>query len=260
MDIRDKIKKLIYKNAFGFSFLRIYLAVNIINVCNRRCSFCPYHGELEDNYHTKWFRKQPILLPLVLFKKFLEKFGVKKLIKRVAITGKGEPMLHPNFYQFCALCDRMELPFTVTTNGDYPDKIRDILHFKYLVKVKISLYDDRNISNIVEFNHPKVDFYNQTGEKIEGIPDGFITANYGIKHERALKDFNNETFCAASFNFLTVNTDGSVVPCYSYDEVANIKDSLWKIWNGRAVRRYRNQAVNGREMEYADCKNCGKIL
>ena len=258
MDIRDKIKKLIYKNAFGFSIFKINLAVNIINVCNRRCSFCPYHGELEKNYHTKWFRKQPLLLYYSHFEKFLKK--AKWLIKSVAITGKGEPTLHPKFYELCELCDNLGLPFTVTTNGDYPYRIKKILHFDYLVKVRISLYDDRNISSIVEFNHPKVDFFNQTGKKIDGIPDGYITANYGIKHERALKDFNNDTFCAASFNFLTVNTDGSVVPCYSYDEVANIKDSLWKIWNGRAVRRYRNQAVNGREMEYADCKNCGIIL
>jgi len=84
-----------------------------------------------------------------------------------------------------------------------------------------------------------------------------VSANFGVEHPRAMKDFNLATFCKAPFNFLTINTDGSVVPCYSFDEVATIEDSWWKIWNGRRVRKYRRKAVNGRDMEFADCKNCG---
>ena len=56
--------------------------------------------------------------------------------------------------------------------------------------------------------------------------DGYVSANFGVKHERAIKDFNKTDFCKAPFNFLTLNTDGSVVPCYSYSEIGNIRDGI----------------------------------
>ena len=266
MDIQNTIKELkkaIYKNLCGFTIFKVTFAINIINECNRTCSFCPYHSKkLADNYHTNWYKKQPLQLDYIKFKKFLNKIGIfRKLIKRIAITGKGEPFLHKDLYKFCALCNSYKIPFSITTNGDYvipqADIFFNILKLKYLAGIRISIYELKRWDTLKLIKHDKLTFFNQTGKRIDGIKKGYLTANYGIKHKRALKDFNISTFCKAPFHFLTINTDGSIVPCYSYDEIANISNPFLNIWNGKKVRKYRDAAVNGRDIKYSDCINCG---
>ena len=96
-----------------------------------------------------------------------------------------------------------------------------------------------------------------TGEHIDGLTDGYISANFGVQHERAMKDFNITDFCKAPFSFLTINTDGGIVPCYSYHDIGHISEGFWKIFNNKKLRAYRNTAVNGRQCTLADCNNCG---
>ena len=55
---------------------------------------------------------------------------------------------------------------------------------------------------------------------------------------------------------MTLLTDGSFAPCFSWHSYATLKDSFWKIYNGRDIRAWRRKAMNGREMPDADCKNC----
>ena len=258
MDIRDKITKILYKNSLGFTILKTSITVNIINICNRKCSFCPYHSpNIVDNYHTHWFKAQPDILSFSDFSLFLKQLiFFKKWIKHISITGKGEPTLHPDFCGFCDLLEDHKIPFSVTSNGS-DQNIEYVLNYKYLTGLRISIYDKKTWGFWKEIKSPKLGFYNMTGIHIDKIEDGFISAQYGIRHKRAIKDFNKETFCKTPFYFLTINTDGSVVPCYSYHKIGSICDNFLTLWNGKKIREYRKQAVNGRYMEFADCDNCG---
>jgi len=261
-----RLKKFLYKHSMGFSPLRFSFVINIINVCDRRCSFCPYHSpKLADNYHTRWMKDQPGLLPYKDFERFIKGLGVfKKMITNIAITGKGEPFLHKELYKYCGLLEKYKIPFSITTNGlDHVGIGLMLDKYKYLTKVRVSLYDKKAVESYSHFmKHEKLGYYNMTGKPIgmTEADDGFISAQYGIEHKRALpKDFNKGDYCSASFSFLTINTDGSIVPCYSFDETSTIEDSFWKIWNGKLIRKYRRSAVNGRNMKYADCLNCGVL-
>ena len=251
-----KLKKFLYKISCGFSPLRFNLVINIINECNRKCSFCPYHSPiLADNYHTNWVKAQRSMIDSGKLIRFIYK--MRLVVKTISITGKGEPFMYGGLEHLCDTLNQFKIPFTITTNGyDMPQAIIYLNNFEYLKQIRVSLYDKKS-NELLKYNHPKLSFFNMTNKPIKGIEDGYVSAQYGIEHERAIKDFNKTNFCKTPFSFLTVNTDGSIVPCYSFDETAHINDSFWKIWNGKKIREYRKQAVNGRNMEFADCDNCG---
>jgi radical SAM protein with 4Fe4S-binding SPASM domain len=259
----NKLKYLLYKLSGGFSPLPFYLAVNIFNDCNRTCAFCPYHSPtLAKTPHTNWVNRQPKHLIYSRFATFLGSIGIMRyFIKHIAITGKGEPMMHPHFIKFCRLINSYHLPFSITTNGDFLHKFADKLSkLEYLTEVRVSIYDSGDIQKWINAQmnamYP-LSLFNQTGTHIDGLIDGYTVYCEGNTEHTMPKDFNTVTSCKAPFTFLTMNTDGSIVPCYSYHEVGNaFKDSFWKIWQGKRMREFRIKALT-RTATRCDCKNCG---
>lgn len=263
MEQKMDLKKTLYKLSNGFTILPLYLAVNITNVCNRKCNFCTFHSPyLKDCEHYGWFKKQPNNLNLGEFTGFLNNLGImKKWITHVSITGKGEPLLHPYFYYFCDIIEYHEIPFTITTNGDFltDDLIEEIIKMRFFSGIRISLYDEDSVmkwKGITDI-HPKITLFNQTGIHIKGIEDGYSVQIAGTEdHCTMPKDFNRIEWCKAPWSFLTINTDGSVVPCYSFHEIGNIEDHFLKIWNGKKIRAYRRSALT-MSQTHSDCLNCG---
>lgn len=256
----DKIKQLLYKASAGFTFLPLYLAVNISNVCNRQCSFCPYHSPtLAHNEHYKWFKSQPDFLSASAFKSWLTNLGdMSVYIKHISITGKGEPFLNKEIMLFCGVINGFGIPFSITTNGDLlTDEIIDRLEkFDMLRELRVSVYDD---SFKWEFNPSfPVTFYNQTGKHITGMVDGYKVYCEGNSGNTVSKDFNNKS-CRTPWSFATINTDGWIVPCYSFNEIGHISEPFNKVWNGRHVRKFRMDAIRCKA-EHSDCKNCGVNL
>ena len=259
----NKLKYLLYKLSGGFSPLPFYLAVNIFNDCNRTCAFCPYHSPtLAKTPHTNWVNRQPKHLIYSRFATFLGSIGIiRHFIKHIAITGKGEPMMHPHFIKFCRLINSYHLPFSITTNGDFLHKFADKLSkLEYLTEVRVSIYDSGDIQKWINAQMDAMyplSLFNQTGTHIDGLIDGYTVYCEGNTEHTMPKDFNTATSCKAPFTFLTMNTDGSIVPCYSYHEVGNaFKDSFWKIWQGKRMREFRIKALT-RTATRCDCKNCG---
>jgi len=262
------LKKQAYLISRGYTFLPVYLAVNISNKCNRSCKFCPYHSEhLEDNIHFGWFKAQPDFLSYNAFADFVINLALRvKLIKHIAITGKGEPMLHPDFFKFCYFINLCDIPFSITTNGDYltEDKIKSLLTLEKLTEIRVSVYDIARLSywGRISNQYPKINYYNQTGFNYPGLNNGYVTLSgaKGIEQFCTLPiDFNKNVPCKAPFSFLTINTDGTVVPCYSYNTIGRIEDSFWTLWNGKKIRKYRRDALRARA-ERSDCSNCGVNL
>src|SRR6478735_70421 len=77
--------------------------VEISNICNLKCSFCP---EVE--------RQKQIMEP--------EAFDIlaaqlAPLVDEVCLHLMGEPLNHPRFAEFITACARHELPVNLTTNG-----------------------------------------------------------------------------------------------------------------------------------------------
>jgi radical SAM protein with 4Fe4S-binding SPASM domain len=77
--------------------------VEISNICNLKCSFCP---EVE--------RGKQVMQPEAFDQLAAQ---LSPLVDEVCLHLMGEPLNHPRFSEFIAACARHELPVNLTTNG-----------------------------------------------------------------------------------------------------------------------------------------------
>lgn len=84
-------------------FLRTYIEIS--NICNLQCSFCP---EVE--------REKKILSP-EQFRKILRE--VVPHTEQVCLHLMGEPLAHPDFSQILKICDEEGASIHLTTNGTF---------------------------------------------------------------------------------------------------------------------------------------------
>ncbi len=95
-------------------FSRVYIEIS--NICNLQCDFCP---EVE---RGKKVMSQP------LFEKIIDQ--VKPLTDEVTFHLMGEPLAHPQFSEFVAYCEKQKVPVNITTNGtllNHKQRIEDLL-------------------------------------------------------------------------------------------------------------------------------------
>ena len=82
-------------------FKRVY--VEISNVCNLQCSFCPS------------IKRGKKILSVVDFEKILKQ--VAPLTEEVCLHIVGEPLVHPHFYEIIKICEQYNTKIQLTTNG-----------------------------------------------------------------------------------------------------------------------------------------------
>jgi len=101
--------------------------IEITNVCNLACSFCP---------QTK---RQPEFMKLETFSKVLEQ--IKPHTDYIYFHVKGEPLLHPQIDEFLDLSYEKDFKVNITTNGTLINKVKDKLLTKpALRQVNFSLH------------------------------------------------------------------------------------------------------------------------
>ena len=82
-------------------FRKVY--VEITNICNMNCSFCP------ETKRAKAFMKCED------FEHVLNE--IEPFTDYVYLHVKGEPMLHPNLKEILSLCEKYNLKVNISTNG-----------------------------------------------------------------------------------------------------------------------------------------------
>lgn len=267
----EKIKLFIYRISNGFSLLKFNFTINICNICNRKCKFCPnWAPELEPSYYLDWFRKQPDLMSYDKFADMLKRMGVLRwFIKKLAITGRGDPTLHPDLLKFCQIVNHYGISFTITSNGDKmtPEFFEELGKLKHLEYVRVSLFNIEKAKwwlDLQEKNNVKIQFQNETGVKLDGYDDGYISYNNPgtAKYSTMPLRFVEESYCRTPFSFNTMNTDGTIVPCITFIEVGNLfKEPFWKVWNGKKMRDVRKMALKMAIPEHlAYCRDCGVFM
>jgi len=106
-------------------FERIYLEIS--NICNLQCSFCP-----------EVVRDKKVITPDD-FRKFANQ--VKPLTKQVCLHLMGEPLGHPQFKDIVSICDELGLRVFLTTNGTLIKRhIDTILSWKGLDQINFSVH------------------------------------------------------------------------------------------------------------------------
>lgn len=136
-------------------FKRIYL--EITNVCNLNCNFCP-----------KTKRKYKFL-KLGEFKNRLRE--IKPYTKYIYLHLMGEPLLHPNIKEFLDLASEEGFYVNLTTNGTLLKKNKEILLKSEAVRLRqinISLHSFEANNSEIDFNvylRDIIEFVNEAYEK-----------------------------------------------------------------------------------------------
>jgi radical SAM protein with 4Fe4S-binding SPASM domain len=122
--------------------------IEITNICNLACSFCPQTT------------RQPKYMDLERFNKILDQ--IKPHTKYIYLHVKGEPLLHPDIHKFLDLSFEKGFKVNITTNGTLIHEVREKLIGKpALRQINISLHSisgntwfqkkDDYIKNILDF-------------------------------------------------------------------------------------------------------------
>jgi radical SAM protein with 4Fe4S-binding SPASM domain len=101
--------------------------IEISNICNLQCSFCP------EVIRTKK------MMDLDLFEKIIQQVG--PLTEQVCLHLMGDPLVHPKFKDFVQVCDRYKMPIFLVTNGVLlKDSIADVLLHPVFRQLNFSLH------------------------------------------------------------------------------------------------------------------------
>ena len=116
-------------------FKKIY--VEITNVCNLSCSFCSKVEKPKRNMTVEEFTH-------ILSQ-------IKPYTDNIYLHVKGEPLIHPNIFEFLRIAEEYNINVNLTTNGVlFPSKAEKLSKYKSLKKINFSLHSENNIPNYVE--------------------------------------------------------------------------------------------------------------
>ncbi len=116
-------------------FAKVY--VEISNICNLSCSFCPGTIRKPKRMNTQEFE-------IVLNK-------IKDYTDYIYFHLLGEPLCHPDLAEFLNIADKMGFNVIITTNGTLLNKNKDILlnsksHYKTVISLHSFEANDNKIS------------------------------------------------------------------------------------------------------------------
>lgn len=271
-------------------FKRIY--VEITNICNLSCSFCP------QNDRTKEF------MDIATFEDILKK--IKPYTDYIYLHIKGEPLMHKNILEFMDLATKYGMKVNITSNGTILNE--EILKKESLRQINFSLHsfeDEQNIEKekylndilnyavIASEQHKKIislrlwnltdNNFNDNKSTLSKIEEFFdykfdekeFQRGRGIKLKDKIylnfetvfvwptldTDFYEEKgFCHGLNSHLGILVDGTVIPCCLDEKgiinLGNIKkNSLEEILESQRVKNI----IDGFEKRYAAeelCKKC----
>lgn len=221
------------------------IELNIVDICNRSCSFCP-RGIDYPNTSNRLTIKDSLIL----------KQRLKDYKNTITVSGFGEPLLHKEFVDVLSNVLPMSAKRILITNGDYltPEKYNEIKHL--FTHIKISLYDEdtsehfKSFIDNVSFNHyykgpsnevNRNDIYTNDGNGIQGVCH--------IPFYKLFVDYDIKTYLCSNDWSKSVQT-GDLR-----------KDNLDTIWNSKEYYKYRKDLYNGNRIMFpcSNCDVCGTI-
>ena len=272
-------------------FKKIY--IEITNVCNLNCKFCP------DTNRKKEF------MSLENFEKVIKQ--IHKHTKLVALHVKGEPLLHSDLEQIFKILEKYNLKTNITTNGTLINKnIEIIKKAKSVRQINFSLHsmmqnenlDNKYLTNIFknteELNNIIIsyrlwnlktikenninnsiikeieEYYNIKNLKQQLAENEFIKVKENVFINQDIEfewpDINKKTIiekgrCLALKDQIAILVDGTVVPCCLDNNgdipLGNIfEETLEGILNKEKSTIIKNNFENG-VVTCKLCKTCG---
>lgn len=263
--------------------------IEITNVCNLNCSFCP---------GTKRSKR---FMSAAEFRTIAEK--IRPHTGYIYLHIMGEPLLHPELKEILDISGELGFRSNITTNGTLIGSCRDILlNAPDLRKVSVSLhsFEGNSMTNLREYLDPVWDFclsagcitalrlWNENGaNEMNSLIHGYLseklgydvlTAPYNANGYRLGRTIYLEsaekfdwpspesgradvTFCHGLSQQVGVLCDGTVVPCCLDSEgtvnLGNLfEQSLDEILETERARAIIKGFAEGRPSEEL-CRHCG---
>lgn len=205
-------------------FKRVY--IEITNVCNLSCSFCPKTTRI-----SKFMNKEE-------FEVILDK--IKPSTEYIYFHLMGEPLLNPNFEEFLDLSYSKGFKVNLTTNGTLLTKSKDIIFkAKSLRQINISLHS-------FEANEGIDDFYKYFNNLLSFIDE--VNKNTNIICAMRLWNLDNcKEKGKNSLNEVIINL---IKEKFNYEE--DIKE---KLFLDKRIKLKKNLYLNGAEkFDWPDIK------
>jgi len=242
------------------------IELNICNVCNRKCFFCPKSD------HTLFPNKKEYM-SLKLYTQLLEELSSYSFKGRISLCGLSEPFLHKGLDQFVAITKKYcpQSYLDILTNGDFLT-IENTQHLFNLGldNLKISMYDGPE--QIIKFRQLQKECNLSNTEFV--IRERYLSKddNFGLTINNRGGTVNLEEFnvvplkeplkraCYYPFHKIIIDVNGEVLVCpndwqHSYC-VGNIQhSSIIDIWNGEKFKKIRLKLINNNR-EGSPCNSC----
>ena len=218
------------------------LILNISEVCNRKCSFCPrVNGYVSP-------KDRPTFMPDNILDKIIEQTD-GKFKGTYSISGFGEPTLHPHMNKLIERLNKTSGHTSVITNGFDKEIIKNC----HADKITISVYNKTDMKNFSHYSFPNNVLFKKQYEK----GNTFFNNRAGnVKTSNSIPN----TCCYIAFMKLTIDTNGDILQCCSdwkreYVLGNVVTDDIWTIWRDK-LKDDRINLIAERRNECTLCSKC----
>ena len=254
------------KNWFGNIPPFSNLEINITDLCNRKCFFCP-------KSNRKIFPNRNEFLTDELFERIMNQLASLSFKGRISFCGLSEPFMHKNLVSLVLIAKKLcpQSYLDILTNGDFLTIVNVKALFKSgLDNIKISMYDGPH--QIESFNSIKekcslsdeqfvirkryLSSGNSFGMTINNRGGSVKLKEYGII---PLKEPLQRS-CYYPFHKLIIDYNGDVMICPCDWEkkyvIGNLrKESILDIWTSEAITKVRLRLIK-KDRSNPPCQKC----
>lgn len=153
---RNTICKRSYSRDDGFSAPPSVITLALTDYCNLNCKMCPFQRSDIDKNHFDFASIRRLIDQIYTFKPY------------ISLCGRGEPFMHPQFFEIVSYIKGKGLWCAVDTNGT-------------LIEQNV----DQLISSKIDLVNVSIDSVGEIQDRIRGVPGAFQKAIDGIKALRA---------------------------------------------------------------------------
>lgn len=267
MDPKQTIKKNLERRSKSVDVVELYegvpkptwIELSLIDVCNRKCIFCPKSNEdvAPDTYQ---------MMNRNIIDKIHDQLIEIKFNGTISLCGYGEPLLHKDINYIVKKLSNVS-NVEVITNGDALNaKNLQELFLSNASKILVSMYDGpeqiKKFEDIaLKANVPRemfilrdrwYDKYNDFGVKLTNRAG---TINVGDQEKIEL----NKKCFYPTYQFL-IDWNGSIFLCpqdwHRRISVGNMmQDTIANIWTGKILTKYRKNLLQGKRCN-SPCNKC----
>ena len=271
-----------------YPYSRVY--VEITNICNRSCTFCP--GTVREKRR----------MTLDEFSLVLDK--LKGITEYIYLHVMGEPLTHPELVEFIRLATSRGFKCAITTNGTLLGKCAKELLGSGVYKVNISIHSFESGTNREYLDYVKsaFDFADEAsrcgiltvlrlwnrgydegrnidtlailrekfkdGEWREGVCGARIRHRLHLEYgdrfdwpDTSCEELGDAVFCHGLGDHFGILVDGRIVPCCldreGAIELGNVySDNVYEVLSSERANRIRQGFKNKRATEEL-CRKCG---